>query len=197
MKNKKMVIVFILIAILLVAGIVVNVIAIKEKNENAEDLSTNIANNVDNTIDDDLELTGEKYNSADVTDENNKEVTVQTTENTPMVLIFWNHEEEKSIEAVKIVQSYYDKYSTKIDIKAVAEVDKNSKAKIISIASENNITMPIVYDTVDYSLSKANNVSKIPTILMINKNGEIINTLTDDINEDIIEANLDILAENY
>jgi hypothetical protein len=200
MKNKKMIIVFALIAILLIAGIIVNVIAMKGKE--SEDLYTKVEDNVDNVYDnsiedDELELSGEEYNSADVTDANDKEITITASENTPMLLIFWNNKEEKSIDALKTVQTYYSKYSSTVDIKAVAEVDQDEKSEIQNIISENNITIPVVYDTVDYSLSKANNVSEIPTILVINKKGEIINTLTEEITEDVIEANLDILIEKY
>jgi hypothetical protein len=200
MKNKKMIIVFALIAILLIAGIIVNVIAMKGKE--SEDLYTKVEDNVDNVYDnsiedDELELSGEEYNSADVKDANDKEITITASENTPMLLIFWNNKEEKSIDALKTVQTYYSKYSSTVDIKAVAEVDQDEKSEIQNIISENNITIPVVYDTVDYSLSKANNVSEIPTILVINKKGEIINTLTEEITEDVIEANLDILIEKY
>ena len=63
--------------------------------------------------------------------------------------------------------------------------------------NENNISIPVVYDTKEGALVLENNITNFPTILMINKNGEIINTLTSEINDDIIEANLDILSENY
>ena len=45
----------------------------------------------------------------------------------------------------------------------------------------------------------APNVDKIPTLVFINKNKQIINTISkdEDILDDVIHANLEILAENY
>lgn len=204
MKNKKMIITFILIAILLIVAIAVNVIAIKGKktnNENNTNLSSEVENNVDKNIasEEDLELNGDKYIAGNVKDADDNDVTVDTNENTPMILVFWNTSEEKSIEALNAVQTYYEEYKDKITFNCVAVIDgvSETKEEIEEFISQNNITMPVVYDTTENSLTIANNITKIPTILMVDKKAEIINTLTDEINEDIIEANLDILAENY
>ena len=55
-----------------------------------------------------------------------------------------------------------------------------------------------MYD-LDYSAKNEYNITTIPTLVFINKNKEIINTISkiEHINEDVITANLDILAENY
>lgn len=207
MKNKKTVIIFILIGILLISGIVVNIIALNGKNELKENnqvqtnLSTEVGNIVENNIvtEEDLELIGEKYVAADVKDTNNNETKLETEEDKPMILVFWNTSNANSTEVLKVVQAFYESYSDKVKFNCVAVIDEvnEDKEKVEKFMSENNITIPLVYDTADNSFTTANNVTKIPTILIINKNSEIINTLTDEINEDIVEANLDILSENY
>lgn len=206
MKNKKTLITFILIGILLILAIAVNIIALNGKNEVKENIQvqSNVSTEVENTVEanviteENLELTGEKYIEADVKDSNDIETILEVKDN-PMIIVFWNISNENSVEALKTVQAFYEDYSEKINFNCVTVIDevKETKENVEKFISENNITMPIVYDSKDNSLIKANNVTKIPTILIINKNAEIINTLTDEINEDIVEANLDILSENY
>lgn len=206
MKNKKTLITFILIGILLILAIAVNIIALNGKNEVKENIQvqSNVSTEVENTVEanviteENLELTGEKYIEADVKDANDIETILEVKDN-PMIIVFWNISNENSVEALKTVQAFYEDYSEKINFNCVTVIDevKETKENVEKFISENNITMPIVYDSKDNSLIKANNVTKIPTILIINKNAEIINTLTNEINEDIVEANLDILSENY
>lgn len=206
MKNKKTLITFILIGILLILAIAVNIIALNGKNEVKKNIQvqSNVSTEVENTVEanviteENLELTGEKYIEADVKDANDIETILEVKDN-PMIIVFWNISNENSVEALKTVQAFYEDYSEKINFNCVTVIDevKETKENVEKFISENNITMPIVYDSKDNSLIKANNVTKIPTILIINKNAEIINTLTNEINEDIVEANLDILSENY
>lgn len=216
--SKKRIFIGILIALLLIAGIAVNIIAMqgrKEIEENnkvstnvVKDVNNNTENRVPNTtladianviLEDELELGGDKYNPADVQDKDGNTVTLETEENKPMVILFWNDTEEGAIDALKVLQDNTEKYGDKITFSAIAVVDNSEEAKqnIENIISENGITIPVAYDTIDASLSTANNVSKIPSAVIINKKGEIINTVTNDINQDVIEANLDIVTENY
>lgn len=213
-----------LIALLLIAGIAVNIIAWKGREDlkKEQNQSTNVAENVDNASEDetsnsnflnnslantdltniteeDLELSGEKYNLADVQDKDGNTTTLALEENKPMVMLFWNATEEVSMEALKNLQSFYDKYSGKITFASIVVADsfEENKSDVEKVITENEITMPVYYDTIDASASKANNVSKVPSLVMIDKKREIINTVTEDINTDVIEANLDILSENY
>ena len=64
-------------------------------------------------------------------------------------------------------------------------------------ANEININR-VLFDS-KYSAKKDYNVDKIPTLVFINKNKQIINTISkdEDILDDVIHANLEILAENY
>lgn len=222
--SKKRIVIFVLIALLLIAGIVVNIIAWKGREDikKEQNQSTNIAENVDNTsenetsnntflnnslantdlnniTEEDLELSGDKYNLADVQDKDGNTTTLELEENKPMIMLFWNTTEDVSIETLKNLQSFYDKYSEKITFASIVVADsfEENKSDVEKVVAENEITMPVYYDTIDASASKANNVSNVPSLVMINKKGEKINTVTEDINTDVIEANLDILSENY
>lgn len=222
--SKKRIIIFVIIALLLIAGIVVNIIAWKDREDikNKQNQPTNVAEDVDNAsenetfnntflnnslantdltniTEEDLELSGEKYNVADVQDKDGNTTTLELEENKPMVMLFWNNTEDASMEALKNLQSFYDKYSEKITFASIVVADsfEENKSEVEKVITENEITIPVYYDTLDASASKANNVSNVPSLVMINKKGEKINTVTEDINTDVIEANLDILAENY
>lgn len=212
--TKKRIIIGVIIALLLVVGIGVNIVALKMKednNQNNNQVSNNSTNSQENVesdtsknevksenviTEDDLELNGEPYKIADAQDKDGNSIALERQLDKPMVILFWNNE-EAGLEVLKMLQNNYEKYSDKIIFSAVSVVDKVDIENIEKQIADNNITILNVYDTEDGSVSKANNVDKLPTIVAINKNGEIINTVTDEINEDIIEANLDIIAENY
>lgn len=224
--SKKRIIIGILIALLLIAGIGVNIIAMqgrKEINEKQQN-STNTVQNVDNTTEkgenvvkdevtnneennentmteEELELTGDKYIKADVIDKDGNTVTLETEENKPMVILYWNAENESSIEALEVLQSFYDKYQEKVNFVAMAVVNnyEEEKANVETILTDKNITMSAYYDGIDGSSANANNVSNIPTLLVVNKNAEIINKVIDEVpkSSDVVEANLDIITENF
>lgn len=204
MKNKKLIL-GIAIAILLIAICVLGYVILEQNKAGKVDLakqSTDIAKKVENTknnntVEDELKLNGDKYNSADVTDKDNNTVTLEQEENKPMLMAFWNLD---SMEVLNTIQSFYENYGEKVTFSAVGVVDltEENKNTIDAFIGENNITIPVVYDSVEASASTANNVSAIPTVLIINKDGEVINTVKEDnINTDVIEANLDIVTENY
>ncbi len=204
MKNKK-IILGIAIAILLIAACVLGYVILEQNKASKVDLakqSTDIAKKVENTknnntVEDELKLNGDKYNSADVTDKDNNTVTLEQEENKPMLMAFWNLD---SMEVLNTIQSFYENYGEKVTFSAVGVVDltEENRNTIDAFIGENNITIPVVYDSVEASASTSNNVSAIPTVLIINKDGEVINTVKEDnINKDVIEANLDIVTENY
>lgn len=219
--SRKRVIVGCLIATLFVLAVVVTIIAYDQKSQVA-DQYTNVAKNVENTIvkkeenkvnenitsqdnsdtntviqDDELDLTGDAYIAADAQDKDGNTITVKTENGKPMMMLFWNLTEENSMELLKDLQTYYDNYKDKVTFSAVAVVDFEQKADVEKFISENKIEVPVVYDSVDGSISKANNVSNVPTLLSINKKGEVINNLISNIDSDVIEANLDIISENF
>jgi len=225
--SKKRIIIGIVIALLLIAGIGVNIIAMQGRKEieQKQMASTNTAQNVDNTskkedtqnvvkneatnneennentMNEELELTGDKYNPADVIDKDGNTVTLETEENKPMVVLYWNAGNEGSIEALEVLQSFYDKYQEKVNFVAMAVVNnyEEEKANVETVLADKNITMLAYYDGVDGSSANANNVSNIPTLLVVNKNAEIINKVVDEVpkSADAVEANLDIITENF
>lgn len=146
-----------------------------------------------------VEFTGPSYKPSKVYDDANAEITLSDLADKPMAIVFFNTTNEESMEALKIFASQEENYADKVNIVAIGVVDGTSENPegIKETLAENEINLKNVLFDLDYSAKNEYKVSKIPTFVFVNKNQEIINTLEVDINEDIITANLDILAENY
>lgn len=183
--NKK-IIICVLIVILFISAIVITIVA---RNGEKENLSTDLGENVvqnDITAElDELELRGDKFSGI-------------SEAGKPMIILYCNPKEESSMEAVKMLQNCYANYQEKVTFRVIVAMDnEEEKGSADSFIAENNIEIPVTYELVIDSESTANEISNVPTLLMVNKRGEKINSLIDHITEDAINANLDILTENY
>ncbi len=196
MENKKLwqILCFIGIGMTLIAAFVIissfeNFKTSQELLEKSnKDMSTN------------LELSGEKYSVSHLYDENNNEVTLDQYADKPMVLLFFNTKELKASDAILLLEENYEKYKSQINFVNIALIDGvvETKENIANYITDNSITMPVLYDS-EYTAKEEYKVEKIPTFVFVNKNQEIINTIDEEenITQDVIEANLDILSENY
>lgn len=191
MKKKKIIIITV-ISVILVISLIGLMIVSKSKNEVSKPINNIPGNEIS------LELTGEQYKPSKLVDENNTKIELSQFSNKPMALLFFNTTEINAKEAINIFQKYYEEYKDKINFINISVIDgvTESKEDVKTYIQNNNITIPILYDT-EYTAKNEYEIDTIPTFIFINKNNEIINTIAEDINEDVIEANLDILAENY
>lgn len=192
MRNKKFIIIGSIVIVVILA-IVLGFIVFSNNSENSNDQSINNSENIS-----DLELTGEDYSPSKIYDENNNKVELSDFADKPMAILFFNTSESTSVEALEILQKNYENYKDDVNIINIAVIDgiTETKEDINEYLQTKNIDMSVMYDT-DYSAKNEYKVDKLPTFVFINKNSEIINTISEDINEDVIQANLDILAENY
>lgn len=207
---KKKIIIIVLIITLFAVAVGVNFIAMKQKQQNApmnisqndipkENLQSQEENNEEiNAKMDALELSGNQYKPETVVDKEGNSLTANLEENKPMITLYWNTKEEASKEALKFMQEKYSAYKDRVTFTAIATLDNMEEEKplVESFITENNIEIPIVYSTSDSS-NTVNEIANIPTILVINKDGQVINTLINNITVDVIEANLDIITENF
>lgn len=209
MSNKKIITIGVIILIVAIAvwGVLIFTNNNTKENQNDEIISNSQKNeNVTNTNQEeestDLELHGEPYEPSLVYDSENNQVTLADYSDKPMALFFFNTSESDCDEIMQILQKNYDTYKEKVNFVNITAVDETTetKEKVSEYIETNNITMPVLYDT-DYSAKNAYEVDSIPTLVFINKNKEIINTVSkyknEEIDEDLIQANLDILSENY
>lgn len=190
-KSKKVFLGFCVVMVIIMVALCVAVLLLP--NEPEKEVQPTPQNQAE------VDFTGPSYKPATVYDGSNAEVNISDFDDKPMAIVFFNTTNEESVEALKIFAEQESEYSEKVNIVAVCVVDGTSEnpESVKEYLAENKIELTNLVFDLDYSAKNEYKVSKIPTFVFVNKNKEIINTLEVDINEDIITANLDILAENY
>lgn len=205
MKNKNSII--ILAIVLVIIGIVCAVYVCVGRNnttggiiaENQVRTKVSDNENIKNEVQDELELRGNAYNPEEGTDVNGNKLSTIVEAGKPMIVLYWNTKEESGMEAVKMLQKYYADYKDSVTFMLIVAMDNEEEDKTPAeeFIAENEIEIPVMYEVVLDPASTANEINNIPTLLVVNKHGEKINSMMDHITEDAIEANLDIIAENF
>lgn len=188
MKNKKIIIlVAVIVVIMIIVGIVKvayvathvdNTVVTEDQtsNENEEDLS-------------DLELTGPDYTPSVLYDQNGEEVALSDYAEKPMVLFFFNAEEEASAIVLEILENLYETYSDDVNFVYIS-LDGNTSLELSDYYGT------LLNDTDSNALNDYD-IEMSPTLAFVNSDGQIINTIEGETDEDTIDANLSILSENY
>lgn len=194
-KGKK---IFVIACALLVLEMIVlgGAFLILSSNEKSELDNNENLNTVSESKESDF--SGDAYNPISVYDETKKEVSLDDFGKGPLAMVFFDNSEE-SLDALRIFADYEESYSGKVTIIGIY-VPKTSDEDFSSIKQElveKDIYLNNILFDKDYSANNQYSVITLPSLLFINKNGEIINTVTSAINQDVVNANLDILAENY
>lgn len=195
LKNKKVALILCIILVIVIIASIFLIFA-SNKNEN-NNLDVNNEQNVNNN-EDESDFSGPEYKTSKVYDENNEEISLSDFSNTAMALVFFDLTDE-SLDVIKIFEKYEKDYLDKVNIVGVC-VEEESSNDINAVKEkikESNINLKNVLYDLDYSAQNEYSVFSAPTLVFINKQNQIINTLTTSMNEDVITANLDILAENY
>lgn len=161
----------------------------EEKTDENEDTNTvDKANNVEVSKTQDVENV--EYKDITVYNENNEEVSLSKYAGKPVMLLFWSPENKESVEVLKKVNDEYNKYNAKITFLMV------STSKEIPEELKKEIAMDIYYDLNNEYQTKYN-VETLPTMVYIAKENTVINAKSGVPSSDAIEANLDILVENF
>lgn len=121
--------------------------------------------------------------------EDKTEVNLSDYQDTAIMILFWNPENEDSVEDLKKVDSMYEKYKDKINffmISTAEDVDEEIK---------NEVSIEIFYDFYKEGQLKYN-VTELPTLIYITEKNEVFNAKVGFTTTDALEANLDILSNN-
>ena len=110
-------------------------------------------------------------------------------ENNPLVIMFFDDQDSKSIENLDIIEEAYKSYKNKIKFLMI-NTNPEKKDELI-----NKYTIPIYYDSNKEGVKKYN-ITEMPHIIYINEINEIFNTKTGVTTEDALLANLDLLTDN-
>lgn len=174
---------------------------INTENDNIQNKldGQNIINNITNeTVDnsENLDVSNTKdvenvsYTDITIYNENNDEISLSEFSDNSVMLLFWNPENEDSVEVLKKVNNVYEKYKDKIKFLMISTSNEVPE----SVKSE--ISMDIYYD-LNNGYQEKYNVQEIPTMIYIYKDNSIMNAKSGIPSSDAIEANLDLLADNF
>lgn len=122
-------------------------------------------------------------------DKNGNQIKLSDYKGSPVVVLFWDEENEDSVEMLKRMNEQYKTYKDAIKFIAISSnIEKNLDLT--------NIEVPIYYDETK-EIINLYNVIEFPTIIYINQYNEVFNSKTGLSTIDALKANLDILSENY
>ncbi len=139
----------------------------------------------------------ERAETTDITIENNdfpfynkdnKEFNTADFKDKPIFIIFWNSKNEDSVELIKRADSLYDSFKDDINFLLI------STDQFVNESLENEINAPLYYDFYQEAVRKLE-LEDIPAIITIDKEGNIKNAKGGLGSTDMLEANLEILAE--
>lgn len=122
--------------------------------------------------------------------EDRSEVKLSDYKDKAAMILFWSPENEDSVAVLKKVDSMYEKYKDKINffmINTSEKTDENLKKEI---------SMEIFYDLYKEGSVKYN-IEEIPSMIYITENNEIFNAKSGFTTTDALEANLDLISNNY
>lgn len=186
MKNKKNIILLVVAVIFLIVAIYY-VYDVYKGNDEPKTLYSN--NNINQQT---------NYNNFKVYDKENKEVTLETYKDKPVVVLFWQTNNAISVELLKNINSKYETYKEKIVFLPISMTDGRTETieTVENFLKASEITIPTYYD-LDTDAASIYNITEVPTILFIKKDNTVLNKKDGTISEDALLASLDILADNY
>ncbi|MGN1298834.1 MAG: TlpA family protein disulfide reductase [Candidatus Scatovivens sp.] len=158
--------------------------SVSETTNNAN--TANSSDTSDTSISEDLpDIEYESLIDFTFYNKNNEEFNLSRYKDKPIAILFsdFSGSYEICVEYLSLLNSYYEKYKSNIQFLCI---DKSN-----FIDSDSNIEIYKDKDGIEkYS------IDKLPSLIFINKEGEIINQVTS-ITLDSLEANLDLITGNF
>lgn len=151
------------------------------------------ANNMTNTVIDEESKTKDikdvEYGEIVIYKEDGTEVKLSDSKGKPVMLLFWNEENEDSVAVLEKVESLYKNYNDVINFYMIS-TSQNVSKKI-----KEKLSIDIYYD-VDGLAQEKYNVEELPSMIYINRKNEVFNAKSGFTSTDALEANLEILYDN-
>lgn len=151
------------------------------------------ANNMANTVIDEESKTKDikdvEYGEIVIYKEDGTEVKLSDSKGKPVMLLFWNEENEDSVAVLEKVESLYKNYNDVINFYMIS-TSQNVSQKI-----KEKLSIDIYYD-VDGLAQEKYNVEELPSMIYINRKNEVFNAKSGFTSTDALEANLEILYDN-
>lgn len=186
MKNKKGIIIACIFVVIFVILCIGELLYHKETENNLpEYLEGYDFNEESKTKDIDA-----KYKDVTVYKKDKTEVNLSDFKDKPVMILFFNENNEDSIKVLKKVNEMYPYYKDKIEFFMI-NVSQEVNEKI-----EEEVELEIYYDFYNEA-SRSYSISEYPSMIYIDKTNEVFNAKAGFTTTDALEANLDILAENF
>ena len=185
MKNKKNIIILVVAFTIfcICLGICIWSFNLKKEQENIQEFDIN---EVSKTKDiEDAEYTDFIFYKEDRT-----EMKLSDYKDKAVMILFFNPKEEDSIEMIKRVNSMYEKYLENINFFMI------NTSESLEEEIKNSISMEIYYDLYKEGVLKYN-VLETPAMIYISEENEVMNAKSGLTTFDALEANLDILSNNF
>jgi len=119
------------------------------------------------------------------------EVKLSSFADKPIVILFWNPKEEKSVEELNKLNDFYDTYKDKVSFVVLATCPTDEMKEEF----ETGVDFEIYYDLYKEGVYNYK-INEVPSMIYITKEQTVFNPKSGFSTSDAIEANLDILIDN-
>ncbi len=187
---KKNIIFLIIVIIVFLASLAFFIYAMQySNNNNNNETESNVEVQEDIYQESQTKDLEAKYTDITFYKEDNTEVKLSDFKDKPVMILFFNNE-EASMNVLQKVENVYKDFKEKIQfimINTSQEVDTSLKE---------NYSMEIYYDFYKEAVRNYN-ITEMPAMIYISKENQVVNAKTGETTADALDANLNILIENY
>lgn len=183
-KKKKIILIMVIILCFIVLGVGIWIVISKVQDE--KNISDNITFEESKTKD----IENVEYTDFVFYKEDRSEVKLSDYKDKAVMILFWNSKEEDSIEMLKRVNGMKEEYLDKINFLMIC-TDEKVDEEIKKLAG-----MEIYYDFYKEGVIKYN-VTETPSMIYIAEDNSVMNAKSGLTTIDALEANLDILSNNF
>lgn len=187
---KKNIFIICISIILVVLGGVFFLYTLKNNNMVIEPEEVIKDVSVENEVSKTQDIENVKYSDVTLFKSDKTELKISDYNNKPMMLLFFNEEVEESTEVLKKVEELYPNYKETIQFFMI------NTAKEINKELEKSYTLEIYYDFYEEAAIKYN-INKVPSMIYIDEFNSVFNAKEGFTTTDALEANLDILSNNF
>ena len=181
---KKKTIIILVVAIIIFCIAVGFFVLTLNNNEEIEPKNTVEVDEISKTKD----IENAEYTDFTFYKEDGTEVKLSDYKDKSTMILFWNSENEDSVEVLKKVSGMYEQYKSNVNfimINTAQEVDEKIKEEV---------SFEIFYDFYKEGVMKYK-ISEVPSMLYITEENEIINAKSGLTTTDALEANLEIISD--
>lgn len=186
MEKKYIIIIVAIVALLLIAVGIVVFPKLKANYLEKKDIETRKSWQEEKAETTDIEVNDSSF---PLYTEKNEEINIDDYKDKPIMMIFWNSNNEDSIELIRRADKLYNNYKDEVNFLLI------STDQEVNTAIDEEIEAPIYYDFYQEA-SRNLELDEVPAVITIDKDGNINNARGGLASSDMLEANLDILTDN-